>query len=365
NFIDVGDMPTAWGLQVFNNELYMVGGWGSLAKYAGGTSWVSVGGSTNWFVGRMKLDTINNFLYTIGQFNIVDDSILCDGIAFYDGFTWEGINNNDGEFSEFNDIEFYRGDIYGCLSGDSIDGILFNDIARWDGTKFDTLGCGLSGGYSNVMQVFRDTLYVGGSFTKAGGDTAVGLARWYMPPDTTCKYLQPRVQTYEDTFYLGAGSVNVQFYNNNAYVQSWDWDFGDSGTSSIKDPTHIYTDTGIYNVCVTVNDTGCVKTACKTITIVNDTGLGFINLEKINFKLYPNPSDGNFYAEVNYTHASGDAHERAVSIKITGLNGHHKTTIPVTSEKTLINTSGWVKGTYVCNLFVEGKLVRSEKLILK
>ncbi|MFH2141100.1 MAG: hypothetical protein ABIJ97_01660, partial [Bacteroidota bacterium] len=46
NFIDVGDMPTAWGLQVFNNELYMVGGWGSLAKYAGGTSWVSVGGST-------------------------------------------------------------------------------------------------------------------------------------------------------------------------------------------------------------------------------------------------------------------------------------------------------------------------------
>ncbi|MFH2141991.1 MAG: PKD domain-containing protein, partial [Bacteroidota bacterium] len=362
NFIDVGDMPTAWGLQVFNNELYMVGGWGSLAKYAGGTSWVSVGGSTNFYMGRMRVDTINNFLYVCGQFNVVDDSLLCDGLAFYDGFNWEGILQDDSQYENINDFEFYRGDIYGCIGSDSIEGIPFNYVARWDGTKFDTLGCGLSGGYSNVMQVFRDTLYVGGSFTKAGGDTAVGLARWYMPPDTTCKYLQPRVQTYEDTFYVGQAA---QFYNNNAYVQSWDWDFGDSGTANIKDPLHTYTDTGTYNVCVTVNDTGCVKTACKTITIVNDTGVGIVNPENLNFKLYPNPSDGNFYAEVDYTHASGDAREHAVSIKITGLNGHIKTTIPVTSEKTLINSSGWAKGTYVCNLVVDGKMVRSEKMVLK
>ncbi|MFH2143064.1 MAG: T9SS type A sorting domain-containing protein [Bacteroidota bacterium] len=80
------------------------------------------------------------------------------------------------------------------------------------------------------------------------------------------------------------------------------------------------------------------------------------------FKLYPNPSDGNFYAEIT---PPIQGRQGGVSIKITILNGHLKTTIPVTSEKTLINTSGWAKGTYVCNLVIDGKLVRSEKMVLK
>ncbi|MFH2141790.1 MAG: hypothetical protein ABIJ97_05170 [Bacteroidota bacterium] len=67
---------------------------------------------------------------------------------------------------------------------------------------------------------------------------------------------------------------------------------------------------------------------------------------------------------------SPDAYGGKASIKITGLNGHLKTTIPVIMEafgtkKTLINTTGWAKGTYVCNLFFDGKLVKSEKMVLK
>jgi PKD repeat protein len=145
------------------------------------------------------------------------------------------------------------------------------------------------------------------------------------------------VQSHEDTFYLIAGEAEAQFYNNNPYAESWDWDFGDSGTDTIKDPLHTYTDTGTYTVNVTVSHQYCSKTAEKTIYIVDDTGIGIPDFKNLSGLL----------------------------IKITGLNGHNKTTIPVTSEKTLINTSGWVKGTYVCNLVVEGKIVRSEKMVLK
>jgi hypothetical protein len=94
--------------------------------------------------------------------------------------------------------------------------------------------------------------------------------------------------------------------------------------------------------------------------------------DSIIFNIYPNPSDGNFYAEVScqrgsqgLTQSQTLTGKRGVEIKISGLNGHHKTTIPVVSEKTLINTTGWAKGTYVCNLIINGKVVRSEKLVLK
>ncbi|MFH2143268.1 MAG: T9SS type A sorting domain-containing protein [Bacteroidota bacterium] len=86
------------------------------------------------------------------------------------------------------------------------------------------------------------------------------------------------------------------------------------------------------------------------------------DFKNLNFKLYPNPSDGNFYAEIT---PPLKGRPGGVSIKITGLNGHLKTTIPITSEKTLINTSGWAKGTYVCNLIIDGKVVKSEKMVLK
>ncbi|MFH2143792.1 MAG: hypothetical protein ABIJ97_15315 [Bacteroidota bacterium] len=75
----------------------------------------------------------------------------------------------------------------------------------------------------------------------------------------------------------------------------------------------------------------------------------------------PQPKRWEFYAEIT---PPFQGRQGGVSIKITILNGHLKTTIPVTSEKTLINTSGWAKGTYVCNLVIDGKVVKSEKIVL-
>ncbi|MDD4218057.1 MAG: hypothetical protein PHZ24_12070, partial [Bacteroidales bacterium] len=52
-------------------------------------------------------------------------------------------------------------------------------------------------------------------------------------------------------------------------------------------------------------------------------------------------------------------------IKIAGLNGHLRSVIPVIGETTVISTKGWKPGVYVCNLFVEGKLVKTEKLVFE
>lgn len=52
---------------------------------------------------------------------------------------------------------------------------------------------------------------------------------------------------------------------------SWYWDFGDNANSGLQNPSHSYSQTGYYTVCLTItNDIGCSDTACKTDYIIVD-----------------------------------------------------------------------------------------------
>ncbi len=51
-------------------------------------------------------------------------------------------------------------------------------------------------------------------------------------------------------------------------IVSWLWDFNDGTTSTIANPSHMYTQPGVYTVCLTVtSNTGCIGTFCLPITI--------------------------------------------------------------------------------------------------
>lgn len=51
-------------------------------------------------------------------------------------------------------------------------------------------------------------------------------------------------------------------------VVTWQWDFGDAGTSTSQHPTYIYANTGMYAVCLTTIDSnGCSATHCDTVTV--------------------------------------------------------------------------------------------------
>ena len=72
-------------------------------------------------------------------------------------------------------------------------------------------------------------------------------------------------------------SSTVQFNDistsNVGTVQSWAWNFGDPGsgasnTSSLQNPTHTYSGTGVYNVSLIITDiSGCADTFTHTVTI--------------------------------------------------------------------------------------------------
>lgn len=61
---------------------------------------------------------------------------------------------------------------------------------------------------------------------------------------------------------------------------SWYWDFGDNATSGLQNPSHSYSQTGYYTVCLTVtNEIGCSETECKTDYIIVDGPSGTLSAD--------------------------------------------------------------------------------------
>jgi PKD repeat protein len=53
----------------------------------------------------------------------------------------------------------------------------------------------------------------------------------------------------------GADPLEVEFTDeSDPTPTSWAWDFGDGGTSTVQNPTHIYTEPGLYTVGLFIND---------------------------------------------------------------------------------------------------------------
>jgi gliding motility-associated-like protein len=59
----------------------------------------------------------------------------------------------------------------------------------------------------------------------------------------------------------------VTFTDESINAETWFWNFGDGATSSLQNPTHYYTDRGIFNVKLIVQNEICYDTAQFTIII--------------------------------------------------------------------------------------------------
>ena len=63
---------------------------------------------------------------------------------------------------------------------------------------------------------------------------------------------------------------NVQFADTTSgSPTSWQWNFGDGGTSSVKNPSHAYAKSGAYTVTLVARDSSGSKQGNKTITVAS------------------------------------------------------------------------------------------------
>jgi gliding motility-associated-like protein len=70
----------------------------------------------------------------------------------------------------------------------------------------------------------------------------------------------------------------VQFINLSSFATSYLWNFGDTSTSTLFEPTHIYAKKGIYNVSLTAFNTSvCAQTIVQPVLVVASTVLDVPN----------------------------------------------------------------------------------------
>ncbi len=65
---------------------------------------------------------------------------------------------------------------------------------------------------------------------------------------------------------------NAQFQDNSISAATWQWNFGDGGTSNLQNPSHVYAgDTGTYNIMLVVsNSYGCFDTVYSELTVYDE-----------------------------------------------------------------------------------------------
>jgi PKD repeat protein len=96
--------------------------------------------------------------------------------------------------------------------------------------------------------------------------------------------------------------------SSNTSTTTYQWDFGDGGSSTARTPSHKYNTFGKFRVCLKVEDNKCESTFCDTIgldssgkllkaggfeVIVIEDQLGSVanSKPKTDFKIYPNPAN--------------------------------------------------------------------------
>ncbi len=93
------------------------------------------------------------------------------------------------------------------------------------------------------------------------------------------------VQPFAAFSYTIAG-LTVSFNNVSQFATSWHWDFGDGNTSALQNPSHTYTNSGVYNVCLTATDTCGSDASCQAINI---SLLGSTAVQPSTVGVWPNP----------------------------------------------------------------------------
>lgn len=100
------------------------------------------------------------------------------------------------------------------------------------------------------------------------------LSRWFVgkyDPDSDFDFL--------------VDSDSVIFQNNSLYANRYLWDFGDGEFSTEINPSHSYSENGIYEVTLFAYDCNGVDSLAKSV----DISVGIENFNENDFSVFPNP----------------------------------------------------------------------------
>ncbi len=146
-------------------------------------------------------------------------------------------------------------------------------------------------------------------------------------------------------------TASVSFTDQSVGATAWLWNFGDGDTSTLQNPTHIYTYTGSFPVALSVIGTdGCQVATSQTITV---GGIN-TNLEEIaesKMMLFPNPTNDQM------TLVLPEGVWKGAEITIYDLSGRQviRQSVPAGEKQIALSLAAQAKGLYLVRLQSEGQ----------
>jgi hypothetical protein len=228
--------------EVYNGELYATGFFTTLcgvpcnyvAKYDG-NAWQAVGDGLAQ--AGHHLQVIDSSLYAVRYEPAIDSNWLYkfDGnnfTKFGEGvFLTTAVTGFSQTANLYNVIK-YGNDLVVCGEFDRAGNKHVSGIIRWNGTKWDSLGSGLSGNipgtapvmYPHDLCLFGNDLVVAGNFQNAGGQTVNGIARWdgtqWHPLGSGFNSTVYGICVYNGELYAG-GDFTMSGSNVVSYIAKW------------------------------------------------------------------------------------------------------------------------------------------------
>lgn len=158
--------------------------------------------------------------------------------------------------------------------------------------------------------------------------------------------------------------LDYSFNDLSSGATSWLWNFGDpasgaNNTSTIQNPMHTFSGTGVYSVSLVVsNNLGCTSTFTTTVTITN-AGINTID-KNDGFSFYPNPVNDNLTIKLN-----SDFAQKNIAITISDVFGKIVFTknIKKAGTEVTLNIANLAAATYA--LTIESDKNKVSKSILK
>ncbi|MFT5858619.1 MAG: PKD repeat protein [Flavobacteriaceae bacterium] len=138
------------------------------------------------------------------------------------------------------------------------------------------------------------------------------------------------------------------------------WTFGDGANSYDVNPTHFYSTTGTYLVCLTITDslTSCTSTACDSIYISVDSTTASIGTNELsNFTLFPNPAKD----VINISSQSSSNG----TVQVMDLMGRKMTEAVYTKTSIAIDISTFPRGVYLVSIIDETGQISSPKKFIR
>ena len=187
--------------------------------------------------------TYNGELYVGGWFYQAGN-VTANNMARWTGWNWDSVGSGlTGGENNVDAMCVYNGKLYVGGAFFSAEGLPANNIAVWDGNHWDTVGrglkyCGGGGlGWADAMCVYNGKLYVAGAFCHAGGISANNSACWDGAKwDSVSSGINDSVYAlavYNGNLYAGGQFTRAgsQAVNNIAYWNGITWNAVGTGTN--------------------------------------------------------------------------------------------------------------------------------------